>query len=91
MSKTEKELTAAQAETAAEQTETTPVDDRVDLFVPRGQVNDEPNLLISINGVNYLLPKGKTSRVKQCVADEYYRAVRAQERYDRKVSEMTVD
>lgn len=91
MAKTEKELTAAQAETAAEQTETTPVDDRVDLFVPRGQVNDEPNLLISINGVNYLLPKGKTSRVKQCVADEYYRAVRAQERYDRKVSEMTVD
>ena len=84
MSKTEKELTA-------EQTETIPADDRVDLFIPRGQVNDEPNLLISINGVNYLLPKGKTSRVKQCVADEYYRAVRAQERYDRKVSEMTVD
>lgn len=84
MSKTEKELTAAQAETAA-------ADDRVDLFIPRGQANDEPNLLISINGVNYLLPKGKTSRVKQCVADEYYRAVRAQERYDRKVSEMTVD
>lgn len=91
MAKTEKELTAVQAETAAEQTATIPVDDRVDLFVPRGQVNDEPNLLISINGVNYLLPKGKTSRVKQCVADEYYRAVRAQERYDRKVSEMTVD
>jgi hypothetical protein len=91
MAKTEKELTAMQAETSAEQTETIPADDRVDLFVPRGQVNDEPNLLISINGVNYLLPKGKTSRVKQCVADEYYRAVRAQERYDRKVSEMTVD
>lgn len=84
MAKTEKELTS-------EQTETTPADDRVDLFIPRGQANDEPNLLISINGVNYLLPKGKTSRVKQCVADEYYRAVRAQERYDRKVSEMTVD
>lgn len=91
MAKTEKELTATQTETTATQTETTPADDRVDLFIPRGQVNDEPNLLISINGVNYLLPKGKTSRVKQCVADEYYRAVRAQERYDRKVSEMTVD
>lgn len=76
MAKTDKELTAAQTETTAEQTENTPVDDRVDLFIPRGQANDEPNLLISINGVNYLLPKGKTSRVKQCVADEYYRAVR---------------
>ena len=84
MAKTEKELTATQ-------TETTPADDRVDLFIPRGQANDEPNLLISINGVNYLLPKGKTSRVKQCVADEYYRAVRAKDRYDRRVGEMAVD
>lgn len=84
MAKTEKELTAAQ-------TETIPADDRVDLFIPRGQANDEPNLLISINGVNYLLPKGKTSRVKQCVADEYYRAVRAKDRYDRRVGEMAVD
>lgn len=84
MAKTEKELTAAQ-------TDTTPADDRVDLFIPRGQANDEPNLLISINGVNYLLPKGKTSRVKQCVADEYYRAVRAKDRYDRRVGEMAVN
>ena len=91
MAKTDKELTAAQTETTAEQTENTPVDDRVDLFIPRGQANDEPNLLISINGVNYLLPKGKTSRVKQCVADEYYRAVRAKDRYDRRVGEMAVD
>lgn len=91
MAKTEKELTATQTETTATQTETTPADDRVDLFIPRGQANDEPNLLISINGVNYLLPKGKTSRVKQCVADEYYRAVRAKDRYDRMVGEMAVD
>ena len=91
MAKNEKELTAAQTETTAAQTDASPADDRVDLFIPRGQANEEPNLLISINGVNYLLPKGKTSRVKQCVADEYYRAVRAKDRYDRRVGEMAVD
>lgn len=91
MAKTDKELTAAQTETAAEQTETTPADDRVDLFVPRGQANDEPNLLISINGVNYLLPKGKTSKVKKCVADEYRRSERARERFEEKKSAMIAD
>lgn len=66
-------------------------DDRVDLFVPRGQANDEPNLLISINGVNYLLPKGKTSRVKRCVAEEYQRSERARERFEEKKSAMIAD
>lgn len=84
MAKTEKELTAAQ-------TDTTPADDRVDLFIPRGQANDEPNLLISINGKNYLLPRGKTSKVPPEVASEYRRAMRAQEMLDRKIDELRSD
>lgn len=44
-------------------TKTTKKEDYVDCFVPRGYVNDEPNLFVSVNGVNYLLPKGKTSKV----------------------------
>lgn len=55
---------------------------RVDLHVPRGNSNDDPNLFISVNGVNYLLPKGKTSSVPEHVYDEYMRCVRAQERVD---------
>lgn len=57
-------------------------DGRVDLFIPRGGTNEEPNLMIGFNGKNYLLPRGKTSRVPKYVAEEYYRSQRAQERYD---------
>ena len=47
---------------------------RVEVFVPKGYVNEEPNLLVGVNGVNYLLPRGKTSLVPQCVADEVERS-----------------
>ena len=40
-----------------------PTEDRVEVFVPKGYANDEPNLFVSVNGVNYLLPKGKKSLV----------------------------
>ena len=61
---------------------------KVELFVPKGYANDEPNLLISINGVNYLLPKGKTSMVPQYVADEFHRSQMAQAAMDQRVDEM---
>lgn len=56
----------------------------VDLFIPRGYANDDPNLFISINGKNYLLPRGKTSKVPPCVKEEYERSQRAQEALDAK-------
>jgi hypothetical protein len=55
---------------------------RVDLFVPRGAANDEPHIVIGVNGVNYKLPRGKTSKVPDFVKAEYDRSVRAQEKYD---------
>lgn len=61
---------------------------RVEIFVPKGYANDEPNLLIAVNGVNYLLPKGKASKVPQFIADEFYRAQKAQEALDKRVDEM---
>lgn len=66
----------------------TPADDKVDLFVPKGYANDEPNQLISVNGVNYLLPKGKTSRVPKFVADEFRRSQKAAEAMDKRVEQM---
>ena len=54
----------------------------VDLFIPKGYANDDPNFFISVNGYNYLLPKGKTSKVPPCVKEEYDRAMRAQEALD---------
>ena len=56
----------------------------VDLFVPKGYANDEPNLFISVNGKNFLLPRGKTSKVPPEVKEEYDRAMRAQEALDAK-------
>ena len=61
---------------------------RVEIFVPKGYANDEPNLLISVNGVNYLLPKGKTSKVPQFIEDEFNRSQKAQEALDKRVDEM---
>ena len=65
-----------------------PKDDRVEIFVPKGYANDEPNLFISVNGVNYLLPKGKKSTVPPHVAEEFYRTQRAQERMDANIDKM---
>ena len=55
---------------------------KVQLFIPRGNPN-EPDVMISVNGVNYILPRGKTSTVPDYVAAEYNRAEAAKERYDK--------
>ena len=56
----------------------------VNLTVPKGYANDEPNFFISVNGKNFLLPKGKTSKVPPYIKEEYDRAMRAQEALDAK-------
>jgi hypothetical protein len=63
---------------------TTNEEKKVDLFIPKGYANDEPNFFISVNGKNYILPKGKTSKVPAYVKEEYDRAMRAQEALDAK-------
>ena len=54
-------------------------DNRVELFIPRGSANDEPNLVIGINGKNYVLPE---------VAAEYERSVKAQEKLDETIDKL---
>lgn len=63
-------------------------DNRVEIFVPKGYANDEPNHVIGINGVNYVLPRGKKSMVPDFVAEEFYRSQRAQEKLDDTVEQM---
>ena len=72
----------ANTENKASKPAETPKDNRVELFVPKGYANDEPNHLVSVNGVNYLLPKGKESSVPAAVAKEYRRSLAARERSD---------
>lgn len=72
---------------ATEATET-PKDNRVEIFVPKGYANDDPNLFISVNCVNYLLPRGKKSIVPDFVAAEFYRSQAAQEKLDENIEQM---
>ena len=65
-------------------TETTKKEEYVDLYVQKGYANDDPNEYISVFGKNYVLPKGKTSKVPPCVKYEYERSLRAQEALDAK-------
>ncbi len=61
---------------------------KVDLFIPRGGPNEDPNYPIIINGTTFLLPKGKTSKVPKYVKDEYDRCQRATERLDETVDRL---
>lgn len=56
--------------------------ERENIFVPRGAANEEPFIIISVNGINYQIPRGKTSSVPRAVAKEFRRAQRAQEALD---------
>ena len=61
---------------------------KVELFIPRGASVDDPNVIIRVNGKNWVLPKGKTSKVPAFVKYEYDRAQRAKEAQDVRAAEM---
>lgn len=69
--------------------ETKKANERVEVFVPRGAANDDPNLFVSINGVNYLLPRGKTSKVPPEVKYEIERAFKAQNIQDERIDKLS--
>ena len=64
-------------------------DDREEIFVPKGYANDEPFLIVGVNGINYQLPKGKPSTVPKFVADEFRRSQKAQAALDDRIEKMT--
>ena len=63
-------------------------EDRVEIFVPKGYTGDEPNVFVSVNGVNYLLPRGKKSLVPEEVAREFRRSQAAQEALDTRIEQL---
>ena len=65
--------------------------ERVSVFVPRGERNEPPNVVVAVNGVTYVLPKGKTSKVPPEVAAEYNRAERAKDKRDARADQMEAD
>jgi len=52
-------------------------EERIEIFIPRGSDREDPNLFVGINGVNYLLPRGKKSMVPKAVAREIERSGKA--------------
>ena len=83
LAEAEAKLAAMVAQSGTEASEALKTEKRVPLYIPRGASNEEATLLISVNGVNYLLPKGKESMVPPHIAAEYHRAEKAKERLDR--------
>ena len=65
-----------------------PALEMVDVFVERDPSDENPNLVIGINGKNWVMPRGESSRVPRYVADEYKRAREAQYKADKTVNEM---
>ena len=57
-------------------------DGRVELSIPRGGEREDPNLFVGVNGVGYLLPRGRKSRVPVEVAEELARSERARDALD---------
>lgn len=78
--------TEKETQTVAEEAPKKPAREKI--FIPRGYANDDPNFFVSVNGVNYLLPRGKESEVPAHVAAEIRRAWKAQERLDERRDQM---
>ena len=56
--------------------------ERVEVSIPRGADREDPNLFVGINGLNYLLPRGRKSSVPAAVAAEIRRSERARDALD---------
>ena len=86
--------TAASAENSEKEAEkeakstVDPALEMVDVFVERDPSDENPNLVIGINGKNWVMPRGETSRVPRYVADEYKRSREAQYKADKTVNEL---
>jgi hypothetical protein len=78
----------ANNENKASKAPVAPKEERVEIFIEKGYANDDPNLFVSVNGVNYLLPKGKKSMVPAHVADEINRSKRAAQKQDENIDQM---
>ena len=63
--------------------------ERVDIYIERpASSKDDPNLFVSVNGRNFILPKGKTSSVPRYIYDEIVRSRIAQAHLDDTMREL---
>ena len=62
--------------------------ERVEVSLPRAGDREDPNLVVGLNGVNYLLPRGKKSMVPRCVAEEIARSEKARDLFNETSEQM---
>lgn len=87
---TEKKKTEAAAEKTEAAAEKLPDPYELEeIFIPRAGAKEDPNLFVSVNGKNFLIPKGKKSKVPRYIADEIRRSERAREAFEAFVDEAT--
>ena len=80
---------AAETTENTEETKVTEAEEaRVEVFVPKGHAGEEPNMFVSVNGVNYLLPRGKKSMVPPHIKAEIDRAAAAEAAMDEHIEQM---
>ena len=53
---------------------------KVEVFIPRDGTTDDTTFFVGVNGINYILPRGKKSLVPDYVAEEINRAFAAEEK-----------
>ena len=54
-------------------------DKLVEIFIPRNAASKDPNFFVGVNGISYLLPRGKKSLVPAAAAAEIARAQAAED------------
>ena len=62
--------------------------DRVEVFLPKTPGRDEPDVFVGINGVSYLIPRGKKVFVPKEVAEELNRSQEAATMLDEHIDEL---
>ena len=79
---------ATVAPDSGEKTAINPEAEIVEIFIDRDPSDQNPNIVIGINGKNWVMPRGEISKVPKFVADEYKRAREAQYSADKTISEL---
>ena len=85
---TTKKPATTEATATTEAVVATKKDDRVEVYIPKGAANDDPNMFVGVNGVNYVLPRGKKSMVPPHIKAEIDRSFAAQNTMDERVDEL---
>lgn len=87
--KEENQTTDVETKEETEMTEAAPKQpEMVEVYIHKGYGKEDPNCYVSINGRNYIVPRGVKVMVPKAVADEIARSERAQRRFDQTVADL---